>query len=156
MLQFFDYSVRHKKSLILKSYVNFWRKTAPFPKKLSNAFSKQFFTVFSENIAFSKKLSNKEIFSVYFLIKKVIFIFGVRWLWQSPSEPATSCCKRSWRGDRNISLLTQFLPQRFCFSLLVERKSKSTGKMENKKKIVKCRVKIKIPILRVNVSTFWK
>ncbi len=28
---------------------------------------------------FSKKLSNKKIFSVKFLIKKAIFIFGVRW-----------------------------------------------------------------------------
>ncbi len=35
--------------VIKKSYVNFWRKTLPFSKKLSNAPPKNFFTFFSEN-----------------------------------------------------------------------------------------------------------
>ncbi len=40
---------------IFSSYVNFWRKTLPFPKKLSNVFPKQFFTVFLENTLFFRK-----------------------------------------------------------------------------------------------------
>ncbi len=35
-----------------KGYVNFWGKAPHFPKKLLNVPLKQFFTVFSENIAF--------------------------------------------------------------------------------------------------------
>ncbi len=38
-----------------KSYVNFWCKTPPLPKKLSNGPPKLFFAVFSENTAFFKK-----------------------------------------------------------------------------------------------------
>ncbi len=39
----------------VKRYVNFWRKTPTFPKKLSNVLTIQFFTGFSENIVFPKK-----------------------------------------------------------------------------------------------------
>ncbi len=38
-----------------KSHVNFWRKEAFFPKKLSNAPPKQFFTIFSGNTVFFQK-----------------------------------------------------------------------------------------------------
>ncbi len=50
------------------------------PKKLSNVLPKQFCAVFFENTAFffPKKLLIKKIFSLKFLIKKAIFIFGVR------------------------------------------------------------------------------
>ncbi len=41
--------------VIKKSYGNFWNKTPPFPKKSSNVLPKQFFTIFSENIAFFEK-----------------------------------------------------------------------------------------------------
>ncbi len=40
----------------IKSYFNFWGKTPPFPKKLSNVPRKHFFVVFSENTAFFKKI----------------------------------------------------------------------------------------------------
>ncbi len=48
-----------------------------FPKWAS---PEQLFAVSSENTDFPKKLFNMKIFSIKFLIKKVILIFGVRWL----------------------------------------------------------------------------
>ncbi len=42
--------------VIKKSYPNFWGKTTPFSKKSSNVPRKQFFAVFSENIASFKKI----------------------------------------------------------------------------------------------------
>ncbi len=63
----------------IKSYVNFWCKRPPFPKKLLNVPPKQFFTFFfSENTAFFAK--NRRIKNIQHLISKknVIFIFGIR------------------------------------------------------------------------------
>ncbi len=39
-----------------KGYINFWRKTSPFPKKQSNAPPEQFFAVSSENTAVNEKI----------------------------------------------------------------------------------------------------
>ncbi len=57
---------------VIKKFVNFWRKTPSFPKKLSNA-PKNSFLPFSLKIQlFFEKMLNKEIFSIKFLIKKAI------------------------------------------------------------------------------------
>ncbi len=50
--------------VIKNSYANFWGKTPPFSKKLSNVSPKKFFTVVSGNTAFFEKLLNKKIFTI--------------------------------------------------------------------------------------------
>ncbi len=55
-----------------KSYVNFWRKTLPFPKKSSNVFPKQFFTVFSDTAFFEKTVEYTNIQHLIFDIKGYI------------------------------------------------------------------------------------
>ncbi len=57
-----------------KGYIHFWRRAPPSLKKCSCS-TKMFFHIFSENVAFSKKLLDKKIFDTSFPIKKVIFIF---------------------------------------------------------------------------------
>ncbi len=49
--------------------------------------AEQFFAVSSENTDFPKKLCNMKIFSIRFAIKKVISIFGVRWLLKNAYVP---------------------------------------------------------------------
>ncbi len=52
----------------------------PFSKKIVKCVPKTVFSEFSQKILlFSKKLLNKKIFYVWFVIKKVIFIFDERW-----------------------------------------------------------------------------
>ncbi len=58
---------------------------------------------------FSKKLSNKKVFGIKFLIQKAIFIFGVRW----PLTGRTVTVERVANTFWNIALLTHFLRQRF-------------------------------------------
>ncbi len=53
------------------------------PKLVHLGSPEQFFAVSSENIDFQKNLFNMKIFSIKFVIKKVMLIFGVRW----PSSP---------------------------------------------------------------------
>ncbi len=77
---------------------------------------------------FSKKLSNKKIFSVKFLIKKAIFIFGVKWsLTGRPGDTVGRVANqvRAEGGSvpsiltstfRNIPLPTHFLRQIFFTS----------------------------------------
>ncbi len=77
------------------------------------------FSRFSRKILpFSKKLLNNKIFSIWFLIKKVIFVFGVRRPLTVASATEWPCCKQSrllTSTFRNIPLLTYFLRQRFFF-----------------------------------------
>ncbi len=64
--------------------------------------SQNSFSQFSQKILlFSKKLSNKKIFSISFLIEKVTFIFGVRWPLTGRTMTHWLCCKQSkgWRGN---------------------------------------------------------
>ncbi len=109
-------------SFMIKSYVTFWHKTPPFSRKLSNVTPKQFFVVSLKITLFLEKLLNKKIFSIKFPIKKVILIFGVRWLLTGRTVTKRPCCKQSngWRGSltskfQNVALLTHLLRQRFVF-----------------------------------------
>ncbi len=73
-------------------------------------------------LLFSKRLYNKKVFNIQFLIKRVTFIFGVRRPLTGRIVTEQPCCLQSdsWRGltstFRNIPLLTHFLRRRFLFS----------------------------------------
>ncbi len=51
-------------SFVIKSYLNFWGKTSPFPKKSLNLSRKQFSRFSQKILLFSKKLLNKKIFTI--------------------------------------------------------------------------------------------
>ncbi len=95
--------------VIKKSYIKFLRKTPPFPEKFSQMRPQNSFSQFSQKIRlFSKKLSNKKMFSIKFLIKKVIFIFGVRWSLTVAQWPSSYVANQVF-FVLNIALLTHFL-----------------------------------------------
>ncbi len=52
---------------------------------------------------FSKKLSNKKIFSIKFLIKKAIFIFGIRLPWQVAQWHSWTCYKQSKKPPSTLT-----------------------------------------------------
>ncbi len=89
-LQTFYRNVRTSKKSEVLYRVSQWRHLIPVSlnrmgQKLLNmgfrkwAPPKQVFAVSSENTDFPKKLLNMKIFSIKFMTKEVILIFGVRW-----------------------------------------------------------------------------
>ncbi len=81
---------------------------------MSNAPPKQFLRFSLKIQLFSKKLSNKKIFSIKFVIKKAIFIFGVRCPLTGRTETQLDAPPSTLTSTfRNIVLLTHFLRQRF-------------------------------------------
>ncbi len=94
---------------------------ASFSKKWSNMHSNQFFTIFSENtvVFFLRKLLNKKIFSIRFVIKKGYVHFRCKMTLTGRTVTQRHCCKPT---VRNITLLTHFLRQRFLFRYNRKRK----------------------------------
>ncbi len=61
-----------------RSYINFWGKMTPFPKKWSNVPPKQFFTIFSENTILFFKFCRIKKYSTYQNISLLIHFLHQR------------------------------------------------------------------------------